>query len=121
MLKDLLKSLSHSKMRLLITAFYLFFAPNQGFICQVYGSVYEVDEAYLADLIVYEELSEVTADIVVYEQQNRLYADKPGMWYFEDKEDFAHFKIYFTPKKSEADFVVFFTEFESFSGCQDEF
>ena len=36
---------------------------------------------------------------------------------FENNEDFAHFKIYFTPKKSEADFAVYFTEFESFAGC----
>ena len=36
---------------------------------------------------------------------------------FEEKEDFARFKIYFTHKKSEADFIVYFTEFESFAGC----
>lgn len=104
-------------MWLLITTFHLFSVPDQGLICQAYGSVYEVNEAYLADLVVYEELSEVNADIVVYKQHNRLYADKPGMWYFENNEDFAHFKIYFTPKKSEADFAVYFTEFESFAGC----
>ena len=68
-----------------ITVFHLLFTPSQALICQAYGSVYEVDEAYLADLIVFEELSEVAADVVVYEQQNRLYADKPGMWYFEEK------------------------------------
>lgn len=117
MRKDLLTSPSHSKMWLLIVTFHLFFTPSQALICQAYGSVYEVEKAYLADLIVYEELSEAAADIVVYEQQNRLYADKPGMWYFEEKEDFARFKIYFTHKKSEADFIIYFTEFESFAGC----
>ena len=117
MRKGLLTSLGHSKMWVFITAFHLLFAPSQALACQAYGSVYEVDKAYLADLIVYEELSEVAADIVVYEQQNRLYADKPGMWYFEEKEDFARFKIYFTSKKSEANFIVYFTEFESFAGC----
>ena len=104
-------------MWLLVTAIHLFYAPNQSLICQVYGSVYEVNEPYLADLIIFEELSEVTADLLVYEQQNRLYANKPGMWYFEDKKDFARFKIFFTTNKSEADFIVYFTEFESFAGC----
>ena len=117
MLRGLLISLSHSKMWLLVTAIYLFNTPNQSLICQAYGSVYEVNEPYLADLIIFEALSEVTADLLVYEQQNRLYANKPGMWYFEDKKDFARFKIYFTPNKSEADFVIYFTEFESFAGC----
>ena len=117
MLRGLLISLSHFKMWLLVTVIYLLNTPNQSLICQAYGSVYEVNEPYLADLIIFEELSEVSADLLVYEQQNRLYANKPGMWYFEDKKDFARFKIYFTPNKSEADFIVYFTEFESFAGC----
>ena len=117
MLRGLLISLSHFKMWLLVTVIHLLNTPNQSLICQAYGSVYEVNEPYLADLIIFEELSEVTADLLVYEQQNRLYANKPGMWYFEDKKDFARFYIYFTPNKSEADFIVYFTEFESFAGC----
>jgi hypothetical protein len=85
--------------------------------CKVFGSMYEVEEAYQADFIVYEELSEVSADLVVYEQPNRLYADKPGMWYFEEKRDFAKHKVYFTDKKRDAHFSAYFTKFEFFAGC----
>ena len=64
MLRGLLISLSHFKMWLLVTAIHLFYTPNQSLVCQVYGSVYEVNDPYLADLIIFEELSEVTADLL---------------------------------------------------------
>jgi hypothetical protein len=85
--------------------------------CKVYGSIYEVSEPKLADFIVYEELSESFADIIVYEQPNRLYANKPGMWFFEKNKDFAKFRVYFTQYKDEAQFSAFFTKFESYAGC----
>ncbi|MFY0688134.1 MAG: hypothetical protein JXQ90_13265 [Cyclobacteriaceae bacterium] len=85
--------------------------------CQIYGSMYEVEYASQADYIVYEELSEGSADIMVFEQGNRLYADKPGMWFFENKKDFAKYKVFFTDKENGAHFSVYFTRFESFAGC----
>lgn len=84
--------------------------------CDVYGRIYEVDDPMQAQFIVYEG-TEAFADLVVYEQRNRLYADKPGMWYFEEKKENARYRVYFTDKESEADFVVYFTRFESFAGC----
>jgi hypothetical protein len=97
--------------------FLIFWFGSQNQYCEVYGRVYEVDDPMQAQFIVYEAGSETFADLVVYEQKNRLYVDKPGMWYFEEKRENARYRIYFTDKESEADFVVFFTRFESFAGC----
>ena len=85
--------------------------------CKIYGSFFEVDYAHQADYIIYEEESEGSADVIVYEQLNRLYADRPGMWFFTDKKDFAQYKIYFSKKRQDAHFSVYFTTFESFAGC----
>ena len=52
-------------MWLLIIVFQLFFTPSQALICQAYGSMYEVEKAYLADLICYKKLAESAADIAV--------------------------------------------------------
>lgn len=85
--------------------------------CGIFGSVYEVTDPARADVIVYEELSETFADLIVYEETNRLYADRKGKWFFEKEPNFARYKVYFTDRESEADIRVFFTEFESFAGC----
>lgn len=85
--------------------------------CKMYGSFYEVDSPSKADFIIYEELSEPSADLIVYEETNRLYADRPGIWFFEEKESFARYRVFFTNKPGKADVKVFFTEYESFAGC----
>lgn len=87
--------------------------------CKVFGSFYEVEEPYLADYIVYEEGSEGSADVIVFEQKNRLFADKPGMWSFESKKEFATHTVFFTDREREAHFSVYFTRFESFAGCNE--
>jgi hypothetical protein len=94
------------------------FAEDQNSLyCDIFGSVYIVDDPMLADFIVYEEASETFADIIIYEQTNRLYADGRGMWYFEESMDLATHKVYFTDREKEAQFTVYFTRFESFAGC----
>jgi len=85
--------------------------------CKVFGSIHEVEYPEQADFLVYEELSEASSDIIVFEETNRLYADKPGKWYFEKDQSFAKYKVYFVQKESQADFSVYFTRFESFAGC----
>ena len=87
--------------------------------CEVFGSVHEVKDPWEADYIVYATSSEVSADIIVFEQQNKFYADKPGMWFFEENREFSTFKVYFTDREREAQFTVYFTRFESFAGCND--
>ncbi len=87
--------------------------------CEIFGSIHEVEDPHKADYIVYEDYSETSADIIVFEQTNKFYADKPGMWYFEEDENFATYKIFFTDREREAHFSVFFTRFESFAGCNE--
>ena len=91
--------------------------PIQLAPCDVYGTVYEVEYPSQADYFVYESGSEAFADVIVYEETNRLYADKKGKWFFAKKPGLARHKIYFVDKKSQADFSVYFTQFESFAGC----
>ncbi len=85
--------------------------------CKVYGKIYEVDNAGLADYIVYIEDSEAFADLLVFEHENPLYADRPGQWAFVENRSFANVYIYFETRKSRADFSIAFIETESFAGC----
>jgi hypothetical protein len=85
--------------------------------CQIYGNMHEVEFPEQADFFVYEETSEAFSDILIYEQENRLYADKPGMWYWEEEADFADYRVYFVEDQDQAHFTVYFTNFESFAGC----
>lgn len=85
--------------------------------CEIYGVAYIEENPSRAHFRVYEESSEAFADIIVFEEQNRLYADKVGIWSFTDKRDFADFYVYFEESKGRSDFSVYFTDFESFAGC----
>ena len=85
--------------------------------CDIYGVMYEVDDRRKADFIVYEETTESFADVIVFDQDNKLYANAPGHWHFVNKPEFARYRLYFTKNRDAAHFTVFFTEFESFAGC----
>jgi len=85
--------------------------------CNVYGVIFIEDNPRLAHFKVYEEASEAFADVIVFEETNRLYADSKGKWFFTDTREFADFYIYFEEEKGLADFSVFYTDYESFSGC----
>lgn len=85
--------------------------------CNVYGVMVEVESRREADYIVFEQSSESFADIVVYDQDNKLFANKPGQWHFVDNKRFAKYRLFFTNDQDEAHFSVFFTDFESFAGC----
>ena len=54
----------------------------------------------------------------VYKEENKLYADRPGIWYFTEEPDFAQFRIYLVDDPDLADFTIFYTETESFAGCR---
>ncbi|MEQ6121316.1 DUF6150 family protein [Reichenbachiella sp. MALMAid0571] len=85
--------------------------------CKIFGVVYVEKNPRYAHFKVYEESSEAFADILIFEEENRLYADKQGLWSFTDKKEFADFYIYWEKQKGLADFSVYFTDFESFAGC----
>lgn len=85
--------------------------------CKIFGTVYVEKNPRYAHFKVYEEDSEAFADILVFEEENRLYADKKGIWSFTDKKEFADFYIYWEDQRGLADFSVYFTDFESFAGC----
>ncbi|MFT4736586.1 MAG: hypothetical protein ACI8QD_002324 [Cyclobacteriaceae bacterium] len=101
---------------LTLLALMIWSQPLQDY-CEIYGSFYEVEDILEADLVVYLEGAETFADIIVYEQKNRLYADKPGMWYFESDAVNARRKVFFTDRKREAHFSIYLSRFESFAGC----
>ena len=71
----------------------------------------------MADFVVYIEDSEYSADLVVFEQENAFYADRPGHWHFVQNKSFADSFVFFTKKRNMADFIIAFTETESFAGC----
>ncbi|MFY0651274.1 MAG: hypothetical protein JXQ96_04540 [Cyclobacteriaceae bacterium] len=85
--------------------------------CKLFGIVYVEKNPNYAHFRVFEEETEAFADVHVFEEDNRLYADKKGIWYFTDKKEFADFYIYWEPQRGLADFTVYFTEYESFAGC----
>ncbi|RJE71626.1 hypothetical protein BGP76_05930 [Reichenbachiella sp. MSK19-1] len=86
--------------------------------CQIYGKVYyETRDPNRADYRVYVEESESFADVVVYEETNALYADRPGHWARVDNPGFANIYIYLERNRSLADFSIYYTETESFAGC----
>lgn len=91
--------------------------PKQYDPCEVYGAIYIEDNPRLAHFKVYEETSESFADILVFEQDNRLYADSQGKWFFTKNRDFADFFVYFESERGLSDFSVYYTDFESFAGC----
>ena len=95
----------------------MLYPPQVDFHCEVYGVMHEVEDASQADYIVYEESSESFADLIIYDHDNRLYADKPGIWHFVKSPRRARYRLFFTNNKDKAHFSVYFTDYESFAGC----
>ncbi|WP_332919544.1 DUF6150 family protein [Persicobacter psychrovividus] len=85
--------------------------------CELFGKVYEVKNPKFAQFLVYEEEYESSADVVVYEEDNWLYCTKPGLWHFVDNIEQSNFTVAFVEDRSLAHFTVYFTDTESFAGC----
>lgn len=107
----------------ILSAFLLFYnginASYQTDPCQIYGSVYVVDNKNEADYYVYLEETEAFADLVVYKEENKLFADREGLWHFTDNKNFADFTVYYENSTSFADFSIAFTDAVSFAGCNN--
>ena len=88
--------------------------------CQIYGSVFFVDNAADAEYTVYVEDEESFANISVYLEESPSYADIPGHWYSTPDPYLADVRIYISDNIAEADFTIAFTETESFAGCNDQ-
>lgn len=93
------------------------YAQEQDY-CKLHGSVYTTPTKRGADFWVYVEESEAFADMLVYEEENKLYADEPGVWCFVDSFGLADFSIFITDDRSEADFIIFYTDTPTFAGCK---
>ncbi len=87
-------------------------------VCDVYGPIYITDKPHEANLRVFVEESEAFADLVVFKEENVLFADAKGLWAFAKNKSFAHYIIYIDKNKDQADFSIFYTDVESFAGCQ---
>jgi hypothetical protein len=85
--------------------------------CELKGSVYIEENPKKALFKVYEEESEAFADLLVYETDNALFSDKAGIWYFVENPGLADFSICLVDSKSNADFSIYYTSFESMAGC----
>jgi hypothetical protein len=86
--------------------------------CKIFGSFFKVDHPGRADIIVYEEDSEYFAQLRVFTEDNRLYADETGVWFFTDQIGFADYRVFFTKKRSQADFTIHFVNSLSRAGCK---
>lgn len=87
--------------------------------CEIYGKVYIEPDPRRAHFRVYEDDSEAFAHLIVYEEENSLYANEVGHWCFVDQRDFADVYIYLEQDRNLADFSIYYTEYESFAGCNE--
>lgn len=90
--------------------------------CKIYGSVFLTsDPKYksLARYIVYIEPDEAFANLVIFKEENKLFADKPGLWYPAPAHDFADHVLFVTTNRAFADFSIYYTKSRSFSGCKE--
>ncbi|MDQ3290149.1 MAG: DUF6150 family protein [Bacteroidota bacterium] len=90
--------------------------------CRIYGSVFLTsDPKYkrMARYVVYLETEEAFANLVVFKEENKLFADKPGLWYPAPAHDFADHVLFVTTNRAFADFSVFYTKSRSFAGCRE--
>lgn len=85
--------------------------------CKVFGLIYETKDLREAQFRVFEEASDAFANVIIFEQENRLYADKPGHWAFTQSRNLADYVVYFVDERRKSDFSVYFTQYESFAGC----
>ncbi len=118
-------------MRWVYTAFYFSFILTligvsvsdtcaQGFdACQLYGVVHITEDPNEANFRAYVEDSEAFADLVVYREDNRLMADQPGIWFITDTPAFANFSVFIEKNRGLADFAIFYTDIQSFAGCNN--
>ncbi|WP_400192362.1 DUF6150 family protein [Hymenobacter sp. B81] len=91
--------------------------------CKLYGSVYlerDPRRRGLCTATVYVEQQEAFASLVVYQEANKLFADKPGLWYQTEARDFADFTVFVTDNRALADFGIFYTKVRSFAGCREQ-
>jgi hypothetical protein len=86
--------------------------------CQLQGAVYIEEVESFATYKVFVEDVEAFADLRVYKEGVRAFADKPGRWHFTDTKAFADFSVAFVPVKAFAQFSIFYTDFQSLSGCK---
>ena len=92
--------------------------PEQNRFCHVFGSIAITEDPRRSHYKVFIEDSEGLADIIVFEEEIQLYADRRGIWHFMDNPGLADYVIFFEETKSFADFSIYYTDIESFAGCQ---
>ena len=86
-------------------------------ICDVYGQIYVSNDPRRADFRVFIEDSEAFADLIIYKEENALYADRRGIWHFTKDRNLANIWIYIEKDRGLADILVYYTDYESFAGC----
>lgn len=100
-----------------VQQFNTYSALKQHITCQVFGTIYIETQKNRAHYSVYLEEYESDADLIVCKQDNRLFADRPGLWYFVTDRSFADYTIYLESDDSYADFSVYYTDDVGSVGC----
>lgn len=85
--------------------------------CQVYGSIFITSTIGNADVVVYLEEEESFSDLVVFKEDSPSLSTELGHWFITKEPQFAKYRVFITENQSEADFTIYFTDVESFAGC----
>ena len=91
--------------------------------CRIYGAVYlERDPSRRGFCFgtVFEEPEDAFADVLVFSENNKLFADKPGLWYLTETRDFADYVLFVSSNRALADFSISYTKVRSFAGCRKQ-
>jgi uncharacterized protein YneR len=91
--------------------------------CRIYGTIYLERDPRRRGFcfgVIYEEPEEGFADVMVFAEDNKLFADKPGLWYFTEARDFADYVLFVSNQRGMADFSVHYTKVRSFAGCRKQ-
>lgn len=87
--------------------------------CTISGSVYFTSIRSESTTSVFIEESEGLADLIVFKVDDAAFADKAGLWHITEERAFADHIIYIESEQNFASFSVFFTDVESFAGCNE--
>lgn len=86
--------------------------------CDIYGVIYFEKNRYAAQASIFIEEDETRANLLVFKEDNKLFADQEGLWYITENPSIAHYRLYKTNERRDADITIAFIEERAFVGCQ---
>ncbi len=86
--------------------------------CRIMGNIFITEVRSQAEFTFYLEESEAFADLLVFPVDSRVFADRAGLWHIVDSPALADFILFKEKERGYAHFKMYYTETESFAGCQ---